>query len=117
MLLPKKGHNTSFNKTLCHDSISDVHWNHAEVATFAMASVDGIVSVYNLLSDFDNPVCSFDFGECVLNAKWDPSGKLLAITDEVGGIHIMRYAEEAFKRREGDIEDLEMILKYQAQSP
>ena len=97
------------------DSVSDVHWNHAEAASFAMASVDGVVSVYNLLTDFENPICSFDYGECVLNSKWDPSGRMLGITDEKGGINIKRFNDDAFRRTEGDLENLEMILKYQAQ--
>ena len=96
------------------DSITDVHWNHAEVATFSMASVDGTVAVYNLLDDFENPAYVFEYDECVLNAKWDPSGKLLGVTDEKGGINIKGFKASAFQRTANDIENLESILKYQA---
>lgn len=95
------------------DAVSDVHWNHAETGLFATAGVDGMVAVYDLLADFENPRLTFDFGECVLNAKWDGTGKLLAITDSQGRVNVKKFTNNAFVHTQADMENLETMLKYQ----
>lgn len=95
------------------DAVSDVHWNHSETGLFAASSVNGMVAVFDLVSDFENPSITFDMGECVLNSRWDPTGKLLAITDAKGRVTIKRFRNDAFLHAQSDIENLETTIRYQ----
>lgn len=95
------------------DAVSDVNWNYAEPCLFSAASVGGTVAVYNLIRDFDNPVISFDMNECVLNSKWDSSGRLLAITDSHGKVHIKKFNNSAFEYTQSEVDNLQNILKYE----
>jgi dynein intermediate chain len=95
------------------DPVSDVHWNHAFPGVFSAASVNGNVAIYDLMNDFENPSITFDFGDCVLNAKWDPTGKLLAISDNAGKVAIKRFRADAFQHGAADIENLETTIRYQ----
>lgn len=85
------------------DPISDVNWNYAHPAMFASASAGGKVTVHNLLKDFDNPVATFNLNCCVLNAKWDTSGRVLAITDEVGNTHIKKFTSSFLGYKQQDV--------------
>lgn len=93
-----------------NDPVTDLHWNPSHPALFVSADGQGKVCILDLYSDFDNPIWTANESGCVLNAKWDASGRCLAVSDENGGFKVRKFGAGLLEFKSGDVSVFENAI-------
>jgi len=93
-----------------NNPITCVHFNTFHPAMFASSDSSGNVHIINMYKNFDKPVWINNFGSIVFNAKWDKSGKFLAISDDQGSVFVNRFKNEFFDYKPEDRRILDTTL-------
>lgn len=97
-----------------NNPITDVQWNPGHPAMFVSADSEGRVTVLDLYQDFDNPVWSSKEGNCILNAKWDQTGRFLALSDDTGVFKVKKFGAGLLNSKSGDISVFESSIQQSA---
>lgn len=90
--------------------ITDVNWNPAHPGLFVSADSEGLVRVVDLFTDLETPVWSSKEPGCVLNAKWDSTGRFLALSNTKGNVVVKKFAQALLHSKTGDLAQLEKTL-------
>lgn len=91
--------------------ITDVQWNPGHPALFVSSDSEGKVAVVDLYQDFDNPVWTTKLNSAVLNAKWDVTGRFLALTDDQGAFIVKKFAAGLLNSKAGDLSVYESFVQ------
>ncbi len=90
--------------------ITCVNWNPIHPVMFASSDSSGKIKILNLLKSFDEPVYEDDKQNTIFNAKWDMTGRNLAVSDENGNVFIKRFKTDFFEYKQQDIKNYEMVI-------
>ena len=93
------------------DYIYDVCWNPSNPSLFATANNDGIVDIFDLTKDVEQPVAHKKINQYALNkCKWNGDGSVIACGDTEGNLYLS-VLEEKYRRIDNNrLEDFEKSL-------
>lgn len=94
-----------------YDEILDLSFNSQNPFMFSSVDSSGLLCINTLYGDTDEPMFEHKFENPIFNCKWDNSGKLLALSDDLGQIHIKRFRQNFFDYSNDKLKNLERIVK------
>ena len=108
---PKVDSSCRMKYTYHSDEITDLSFNVINPFMFSSSDSSGLLCVNALYGDADEPMFKHKFNGPIFNAKWDNSGRLLAVSDDTGAIHLQRFKHNFFEYSQEKLKNLERIVK------
>ena len=93
------------------DYIYDVAWNPSNPSIFATVNNDGIVDLFDLTKDVEQPIAHKKMNNFAQNkCKWNRDGSVLMSGDSGGNVHLSVLGERFRKMDNARLDDFENIL-------
>ena len=108
---PKSDNTSKMTYTYHSDEITDLSFSSENPYLFASCDSAGLLCLNTLYNDQEEPLFKTKLDFPLFNAKWDNSGKMLALSDDSGRIHLKRFRSGFFHYTQEKLSLLERILK------
>ncbi|KAI6186232.1 Protein SDA1 [Aphelenchoides besseyi] len=90
--------------------VTDVSWSPVHPAAFISTCLTGVLSLWNLNTDVDDPVATQKGGRAISQAKWLSDGKQIATLDEIGVVQLYDVHESLYNPRPNEWDVLARIV-------
>ena len=108
---PKVDNVSRATYTYHSDEITDVSFSSENPYMFASCDAAGLLCLNTLYNDQEEPIFKTKLDFPLFNAKWDNSGKMLALSDDQARIHLKRFRPGFFHFSKEKLSMLERIVK------
>uniref|UniRef100_A0A183C6Q7 WD_REPEATS_REGION domain-containing protein n=1 Tax=Globodera pallida TaxID=36090 RepID=A0A183C6Q7_GLOPA len=90
--------------------VADVQWSPVHPAVFASLSADGILNLWNINVNTENPITAVALGEPGTKFRWSHNGQQIVAGDESGTVHIFDVHESLYNVRPSEWDALKSVL-------
>lgn len=108
---PKADNKCRIAYTYHDDEITDLSFNPINPFMFSSCDSEGLLCVNSLYGDAEEPMFRYKMDGPLFNAKWDNSGRLIALSDDTGAVHLKRFKAGFFEYEKDKLKNLERVIK------
>lgn len=108
---PKVDNSCRINFAYHSDELTGLSFNSLNPFMFASCDSSGLLCLNTLYGDVDEPMFKYNIEGPLFNAEWDNTGRILALTDDTGSIHLKRFRPDFFDFSNDKLKGLERIVK------
>ncbi|KAI1724810.1 cytoplasmic dynein 1 intermediate chain 2 [Ditylenchus destructor] len=85
--------------------VVDVQWSPVHPAVFVTASVDGVLNLWNLNTNTEEPIATVNVSNSITRVLWSKNGQQLTVSDDGGHVFLYDVHESLYNVRPSEWED------------